>query len=62
EGWDGFTATRVFRGVTYHIEVSRLGPGNAVALTVDGAPVAGTVIPLPAEGTTDVEVKVKLGS
>jgi cellobiose phosphorylase len=60
EAWDGFTATRIFRGVTYHIEVARSGPGNAVALTVDGRPVEGTVIPLPAEGVGEVDVHVIL--
>ena len=58
--WDGFTATRRFRGVTYHITVRREGPGNAVSLRVDGQPVAGTVIPLPAAGQTDVVVEAVL--
>ncbi len=52
--WPGFTATRVFRGVTYRITVERQGPGNAVALTVDGQPVEGTTIPLPPAGTSEV--------
>ncbi len=45
--WKGFGVTRVFRGVTYTIRVERHGPGNAVALEVDGEPVEGTLIPLP---------------
>lgn len=45
--WDGFTAARRFRGATYHITVRR-GPG---ALTVDGTPIEGTVLPLAAPGT-----------
>ena len=59
--WSGFTATRLFRGVTYQINVERTGPGNAVALTVDGSPVEGNVVPLPPAGTAEVSVHVQLG-
>ncbi len=59
--WDGFTAARIFRGVTYLVTVKRAGPGNAVALVVDGAPVAGDIVPLPEEGTTEVTVEVTVG-
>ena len=55
--WRGFKATRKFRGVTYRIEVERAGAGNAVALTADGKPVKGDVIPLPPKGTQEVTVK-----
>jgi len=41
----GFSATRVYRGVTYHIDVRRVRPGNGVALVADGSPVAGTCVP-----------------
>lgn len=58
--WQGFTATRIFRGVTYHITVERQGGGNAVSLIVDGKPVDGNIAPLPAPGVKDVEVKVTL--
>ena len=58
--WPGFTATRVFRGVTYHINVRRDGPGNAVALTVNGQPVAGDIVPLPTLGERAVKVEVAL--
>ena len=60
--WPGFQARRVYRGVTYHIAVKRVGKGNAVTLKVDGQPVAGNVVPLPATGTTDVKVEVVLSS
>jgi len=60
--WDGFTATRIFRGVTYTIEVERAGPGNAVALAVDGKPVAGNVVPLSPDGVDAVTVSVTLGA
>ncbi len=46
QSWPGFTATRIFRGVTYRITVERQGPGNEVALTVDGEAVAGNVAPV----------------
>lgn len=58
--WPGFEATRLFRGVVYRILVERAGPGNAVALTVNNQPVAGTIVPLPDAGVTEVVVKVTL--
>ncbi len=58
--WPGFTATRIFRGVTYRITVERAGQGNAVALVVDGQPVKGDVVPEPAAGVKEVAVKVML--
>ena len=61
EAWKGFTARRIFRGVTYAITVVRVGPGNAVSLEVDGEATPGDVVPLPADGRTEVEVKVRLG-
>jgi cellobiose phosphorylase len=59
-GWAGFQATRVFRGVTYHISVKRAGKGNAVALVVDGKPIEGNVVPLPSRDRTEVKIKVTL--
>ncbi|NIO72792.1 MAG: glycosyl transferase, partial [Anaerolineae bacterium] len=58
--WPGFKATRVFRGVTYHISVERAGKGNTISLTVDGKPVEGNVVPLPPTGQTEVRVEVML--
>ena len=60
KGWAGFKAVRKFRGVTYNIEVKRAGEGNRVALVVDGVPVAGKTVPLPAEGKTEVAIAVTL--
>ena len=60
--WEGFEATRQYRGVQYHIRVQRAGPGSSLALTVDGQPIAGTLIPLPPAGLTEVQVDVKIGS
>jgi cellobiose phosphorylase len=59
-GWGGFDAVRAFRGVRYSIHVERLGPGNTVALEVDGRPIEGTIVPLPPAGTQDVRVSVRL--
>ncbi len=58
--WPGFTATRVFRGVTYHITVKRAGPGHTVSLCVDGQAIEGTCAPLPPEGQTHVKVEATL--
>ncbi len=59
--WQGFTATRSYRGVRYEIQVLREGQGNGVRLEVDGRAVEGTVVPLPAEGTEVVRVNARLG-
>jgi cellobiose phosphorylase len=56
--WAGFKAHREFRGTAYEIVVKREGSGNAVSLIVDGKPVAGDVVPLPAPGTGTVKVDV----
>ncbi|MBN2146319.1 MAG: glycosyl transferase [Anaerolineales bacterium] len=58
--WPGFSASRRFRGTTYQIQVQRKGPGNQVTLIVDGKPIAGDVIPLPAAGKTEVKVEATL--
>jgi cellobiose phosphorylase len=58
--WKGFKATRVFRGVRYAIAVKRQGKGNEVALTVDGKAVDGAIVQLPAAGTKEVKVEVRL--
>ena len=60
QNWAGFKATRKFRGVTYHIQVERVGAGNHVALSVDGAPIAGDTVPPPADGRSEVTVLARL--
>jgi cellobiose phosphorylase len=60
--WDGFTATRQFRGDTYEIEVknpNHICKGVA-SLTVDGNAVDGNVIPVAGDGGTH-KVVVTLG-
>jgi cellobiose phosphorylase len=59
-GWPGFTASRVFRGVTYQITVRREGPGNAVSLAVDGRSLPGDIVPLPPVGTVAVSIEATL--
>ncbi|MHC4886566.1 MAG: GH36-type glycosyl hydrolase domain-containing protein [Planctomycetota bacterium] len=60
--WEGFTATRSFRGVQYEISVKNPeGVCKGVtSLTVDGEAVSGNVAPL-VEGRDSVTVEVVLG-
>jgi cellobiose phosphorylase len=58
--WKGFTATRIFRGTTYHITVGRTKKGKPTLVIVDGQPVEGNIIPLPPAETNEVDVKVLL--
>jgi len=60
QDWPGFTATRIFRGVTYQIQVKRVGKGNQVSLTVDGVAVDGNVVPVAENGRSQVNVQVTL--
>jgi cellobiose phosphorylase len=59
--WPGFTVTRQFRGATYRIIVEKAvgATGRVRSLTVDGAPVDGTVIP-PAPAGATVEVLARI--
>jgi cellobiose phosphorylase len=56
QDWEGFEMTRIYRGVAYKITARRAGPGNTIALTVDGQPIAGDVAPLPPAGVQQVRV------
>ena len=59
--WKGFEAVRQFRGVRYEISVKRAGSGNVVSLEVDGKPVSGTVIPLPAKNVKTLKITAYIG-
>jgi cellobiose phosphorylase len=59
--WEGFSATRKFRGVRYEIQVRRRGAGNEVQLEVDGKPIEGNIIPFPAENIQTVQVIAWVG-
>ena len=41
--------------------LERVGEGNAVSLVVDGQPVSGDIVPLPAKGETRVAVHAYVG-
>ncbi|HWQ03992.1 MAG TPA: glycosyl transferase [Longilinea sp.] len=58
--WHGFEVRRVYRGVTYNIQVIRQGVGNRVRLEVNGKAVDGNVIPIPTAGVREVNVQVAL--
>lgn len=58
--WQGFKATRKFRGVTYEITVRRAGQGNRVSLKVDGASIEGSVVKPPA-GRVECAVEATIG-
>jgi cellobiose phosphorylase len=57
--WAGFHASRVHRGITYDITVTRKGTGNRVSLVVDGVAQDGTEIPF-VNGVTTRRVEVTL--
>ncbi len=61
DDWQGFSATRQYRGVSYHIEVVRVGPGNQLQLSVEGHPLEGTVVPFNLD-RPEVHVKVSIGA
>lgn len=59
--WEGFTATRVFRGATYEVTVRKAAgvSGRVSSLVVDGSTVDGTLVPLaPAGATVRVEATI----
>lgn len=58
--WPSFEVVRLFRGVTYRIQVKREGSGNSVSLTANGQPISGDIIPLPPLGQTEVLVQAIL--
>jgi cellobiose phosphorylase len=64
KAWKGFTVKRRFRGVMYTITVSNpKGRSKGVkTLVVDGTRVEGNVVPLPADGVTEVRVEAAVGS
>ena len=59
--WDGFQATRRFRGASYSIVVPCATDASrkTVQVSVDGRPIEGTLVPLaPAGATVNVEVRL----
>jgi cellobiose phosphorylase len=62
KAWPGFTATRRFRGATYHLTVKNPSGVNrgVKQLLVNGSEVAGDIIP-PAPAGATIHVSVTLG-
>ncbi len=58
--WEGFSATRRFRGCTYDIEVKRVSSGPRIQMFVDGTAIPGTILPLPRENVTNMMVRVEI--
>ncbi len=58
--WPGFEAERIFRGVVYKINVVRNSETTSTRLSVDGQLIDGCIIPIPPEGTREVNVLVEL--
>ena len=58
--WGMFEVASRFRGVRYVVRVERKGAGNNVQLEVDGNPVSGNIITLPAENVKEVQVRVTI--
>jgi len=60
--WNGFTVTRIFRGVTYHIEVRnpRHVSKGIRRVSLDGDPMSGNTIPMLDPGS-EHRVMVELG-
>jgi cellobiose phosphorylase len=56
--WGGFTVTRRFRGATYRIVVQKAPgvSGRVTRLQVEGRPIAGNLVPLPASPGAEIEV------
>jgi len=57
--WDGYRASRRFRGVTYDIDVVRQGDGNSLSMWVDGKQIDGTLISKPREDRVKVKVVIE---
>jgi cellobiose phosphorylase len=61
DSWQGFTAQRTYRGVTYNISVERRGEGTSVQLSVNGEPIEGNVVMPPQTTQSSVAVHCLLG-
>ncbi|MFC1996377.1 GH36-type glycosyl hydrolase domain-containing protein [Chloroflexota bacterium] len=59
--WLSFEITRVFRGTTYNIKVTRHGSGNTISLVVDGKQIEGDIVPLHSDKNVVVQVEALLG-
>lgn len=62
EEWNGFQAVRKFRNVTYKINVSRIGQGDDLKISIDGKPIRGNIIKRVPRDLSEIEVDVSIGS
>lgn len=60
--WAGFEAKRVFRGVVYNIKVVNHSALNTTSICVDNQMIEGCIIPIPPQGTREVNVLVELAA
>lgn len=58
--WQGFQATRIFRGVTFEITVERASGEEEPGLYIAGKQLEGKVVPLPPSGLETIMVHVLL--
>jgi len=59
--WKEFQVIRNFRGVTYKINISRVGNGDELDITIDNKTIEGNILKDIPEGLTEVEVYVTVG-
>jgi cellobiose phosphorylase len=62
DNWKHFSVKRVFRGVTYNIDVKRIGPGGEVSLSIEGEKIGGNIIPHSMIQGDTANVTVHLGT
>lgn len=60
--WAGFEAKRVFRGVVYNIKVEKHSKRSTTSFSVDGQMIESCIIPIPPQGTREVNVLVELAA
>ena len=60
--WAGFEAKRVFRGVVYNIRVEKRSKRSTTSFSVDGQMIESCIIPIPPQGTREVNVLVELAA
>ncbi len=60
KNWPGFQATRIFRGVKYHISVERVGKGNKSIIYVNNKQIEGNVISPPPPKIKEMFISVRI--
>ncbi|MCE1252626.1 MAG: glycosyl transferase [Anaerolineae bacterium] len=62
DDWQNMQVKREWRGVTYNINMKRVGKGSEVKLEVDGQPFEGQIVPLPSDDRKEVLISLLVGS